>query len=685
MEINRRALKSVPFLPALGPARLGSSRRGSTMNVLIWSGLFLIIAVLAACSSPSANEPTPATQPPTQTPKRTAASTPKAIVQPTASREPGATGTPASVEIKRSKQFDDAPDRDLFRLTKELVPGTDYIPGTVPGNYAELIAGHTDTFWLIDLVNTKAYQSTFELVLVTPHAYWYVEEGLNYRLSDIERSADRFEEEIYPAVTQVFGTEWSPGIDNDPHLSILNARLNGVGGYFSSTDEYPASIRPHSNQRETIYVNARNVPPGGSDYDEVLAHELQHAIHWHADDSEETWVNEGLAELSTSIAIGTPLSIRQFLRGAATSMVNWPVTSVGALSNYGASSLFMHFFTEHYGGRSDLRPLLAQPEDGIAGIDGYLEELGYESRFQDVFREWSAANIIDGNGGDREGRLDYDELDIRASISQSIQGFEESRSEIPQYAVEYTELKSISEAFTLSFQGPSTVPLLPVDVGTAGCWWSNSGDSIDSTLVHRVELSPGSSAALEYEVWFEIEQDWDYVYVEVSVDGGQTWRIIETPATSPENPIGNGFGPGYTGVSGRWVKESIDLTPFTGQDTRVRLQYVTDDAINGIGACFRGLSIKNGGEAGGITAEDEGWEARGFVFTDNVVRQDFQVQLITLGEEARVRQMSLDAANAGELIVLPTQNGERLIVAVGALAEKTRQPASYTLRVSPAE
>ena len=67
------------------------------------------------------------------------------------------------------------------------------------------------------------------------------------------------------------------------------------------------------------------------------------------------------------------------------------------------------------------------------------------------------------------------------------------------------------------------------------------------------------------------------------------------------------------------------------------------------------------------------------------MRQDFQVQLITLGEEARVRQMSLDAANAGELIVLPTQNGERLIVAVGALAEKTRQPASYTLRVSPAE
>ena len=189
---------------------------------------------------------------------------------------------------------------------------------------------------------------------------------------------------------------------------------------------------------------------------------------------------------------------------------------------------------------------------------------------------------------------------------------------------------------------------------------------------------------MKYEVWFEIEEDWDYVYVEMSVDGGQNWRIIETPNTSSENPIGNGFGPGYTGRSGGWIQESVDLSPFARTGLWVRFQYVTDDALNASGACFRGLSIETDGETAAVIADDASWEAQGFVFTDNVVRQDFQVQLLTTGDEPNVRQIGLDANNAGELTVMPPKDGQRLIVAVGSMAEKTRQPAGYTLIVAPA-
>ena len=112
---------------------------------------------------------------------------------------------------------------------------------------------------------------------------------------------------------------------------------------------------------------------------------------------------------------------------------------------------------------------------------------------------------------------------------------------------------------------------------------------------------------------------------------------------------------------------------------------MTDDAINANGACFRDLSISIDGAAPGIAADDPDWEAQGFVFTDNVVRQEFQVQLITSGDEPQVRQVPLDANNAGEVTVLPPGDGERLIVAAAALAEKTRQPVSYTLSVAPAQ
>jgi hypothetical protein len=113
----------------------------------------------------------------------------------------------------------------------------------------------------------------------------------------------------------------------------------------------------------------------------------------------------------------------------------------------------------------------------------------------------------------------------------------------------------------------------------------------------------------------------------------------------------------------------------------VRFQYVTDDAVNAAGACFRKLSVP----AAGITANDDGWEAQGFVFTDNIVRQDFQVQVITVGDQPQVRQLALDADNTSELKLQPPGDGERLIIAVGSLAEKTREFASYSLSLSPVE
>ena len=107
---------------------------------------------------------------------------------------------------------------------------------------------------------------------------------------------------------------------------------------------------------------------------------------------------------------------------------------------------------------------------------------------------------------------------------------------------------------------------------------------------------------------------------------------------------------------------------------------MTDDAVNAIGACIRNLSIG----AAGIETDDQDWESNGFIFTNNLVRQRFQVQLITSGNEPQVQQIALEADNSAEIVLEPPAEGQKLIVAVGALAEKTREPANYTLTVTPA-
>ncbi|MCI0797980.1 MAG: immune inhibitor A [Chloroflexi bacterium] len=589
-------------------------------------------------------------------------------------------GSLAAIPNGPRSEFPDPPDADRYQLAAELVPGTPRdVPRVVDLASPDTIGvlGRKDTFWLVDLGALEMYQSEFELRLVTPHAYWYIEDGQSISQVDLERSASRFEEEIYPRVTGAFGKESSPGIDNDPHLNILNARLKSTGGYYSSGDEYPQSIVPFSNQREVIYINTQAYSMGTAAYLKVLAHELQHAVHWNQDPSEDTWINEGLSELAVAVAGYGANSIHRFLQSGPTSLVNWPVNPGQSLNSYGAASLFFHYLAEHYGPPEGLKLLVATPEDGVAGIDAFLQASGHSVTFRDVFRDWIVANFLDQD----KGVYGYSELDVGARVRKFIDRFGDFESEIPQYSVEYVELTSLTGPLSLRFRGQSVNTLLPVDLGSQNCWWSNAGDNINSTLTRTLDLRDLDRATLNYQVWYNLEAQWDYAYLEISTNDGRTWDILETPNTSPENPVGNSYGPGYTGDSLGWITESVDLTTYAGREVRLRFQYVTDDAINGVGLCLRQIFILESGPDSLI----HGWEPAGFVLTDNRVRQDFIVQVIEDAPEPRVRQMALDEANSGEMYIPAAEDRDRLVVVVAALAPKTRQPASYTLTVQPAK
>ena len=542
-----------------------------------------------------------------------------------------------------------------------------------------LSEGHRQSFQLVDLEEMERYSSEFELRLVTPNAYWFVEDGLKVDQEDIENSAAEFEDSIYPSVTGVFGTEWKPGIDGDPHLYVLNASLKMVGGYYSPADEYPQEIRPVSNEVEAIYINVRAFPPGSQIYNEVLAHELQHAIHWNADPSETTWVNEGLSELAVNIAGYPETSGLAYRRAGPTSLTVWPAGDVGGGENYGAAYLFMHYLTGQYGGRADLRPLLSQQLDGMEGVDVYLESLRYDARFTDVFRDWAIANLLD----EESGPYGYSGLDVAVPVYRGLDGGERLASSIPQFASEYIRLEPPDGPSVLSFSGEETAPLLPVDVGE-GCWWSNNGDDIDSTLTARADLRAIERATLDYQVWHAIEEDWDYVYLEISEDGGKSWQILETAHTSSGNPLSSAFGPGYTGNSGGWLRESVSLAQWAGSEVLIRFQYITDASLHDHGLCLRGLSVAGPtGEAAMVE-----WQPKGFAWTNNLVRQSFIVQVVYEGRDDadnRVLQMELDSANRGKLTLEPAPGLRRIVAVVQSMAPSTRMPANYAMSLDLAE
>ena len=609
----------------------------------------------------------------------TAVPSPSQLRQSTATLSPSGNVLATPVMLKWDN-VSDAPDRDLYRLAGELtLRGSQDIPRVVNPSPVAFSQGRKETFHLTDLFDLRVYQRPFELRLVSPTAYWWVEAGQNIQQRDLESAAATFEREIYPRVTSAFGKESSPGVDNDPHLNILHGNLTGVGGYFSGSDEYPQIVYPFSNQRESIYINTSSLRVGTSGYLAVLAHELQHAVHWNADRSEDTWVNEGLSELASSIAGYQPDSFSRYLLSPKTSLVNWPLDSRQTAPHYGGSYLFFQYLSEHYGNPGNLRPVVSEPEDSTKGIDAYLKALGSKAIFREVFRDWVVANLLDLDNS----KYGYKALAVQASAQHVLDASSRARelkSELPQYAVEYIELRSSKEPLRIRFRGAAEGSLLPVAVGEPGCWWSNSGDSIDSTLTRAVDLTGLKQATLKYQVWFQTEKGWDYGYVQISIDGGKSWQIIETPNTSAENPIGNSFGPGYTGNSSGWIAESIDLSPYAGTSILVRFQYITDDAINGAGFCWRRMSVAEAG----IQETVQGWQPGGFVLIDNRVQQDYIVQVIEVGKETKVSLMALDSSNSGEFVIMDPKELDRLVVAVAALAPKTLRPAPYTMTVEPA-
>ena len=175
--------------------------------------------------------------------------------------------------------------------------------------------------------------------------------------------------------------------------------------------------------------------------------------------------------------------------------------------------------------------------------------------------------------------------------------------------------------------GPvSGAELLPVAPRSGEAyWWSNDGDGIDTTLTRRFDLTGG-----------------------------------------------------WTG----WVDDSVDLTPYAGSEVLVRFEYVTDDAVNGRGLCLDDFAIDEIGWADDAES-DGGWEANGFARVNNLVPEEFLVQIVRKapGGTAEVTRLLLDGEADGEIRLadVNAEPGEQVAVIVSAVTREAGSAVRFLL------
>ncbi len=582
------------------------------------------------------------------------------------------------------------PPRDpveLYARLHGLDPAS--IPRVVNPTPPSYELGRVDTFWIGDQ-NTRTYHQTqATLRYVTPHSYWYVEQGRSISDGAIQHSADFFESRTYPTVHQYFGSEWTPGVDNDPHITILLARVPGVGAYFSSWDEYPRQVYEHSNEREMMDVNLDAMSPGTAQFDGVLAHEFQHMVHWNSNPNDETWVDEGCAELSTNLVLGDQtVGVNAFAAQPDTQLTAWSDQPGETGVHYEAAYLFMRYFIDRFGGPSILHDLIAQHARGTQLFDRYLEATGRDERFPDVFGDFAVANFLNDASVD-DGRYAEPSVAIHSRVGATLHpGDPPLEAQVHQFGTDYVELAGNGSDVSVDFSGHNQVRLVGTDP-TSGrfLWWSNRGDGMDSTLTRELDLTGVSSATLQFKAWYEIEKNYDYLYVMVSADGGRSWQVLPGTDTSSDNPTGNAVGPGYTGVSGGgdaavWTNQQVDLSAFAGKKILLRFEYVTDQAYNRSGAALDDIRVPEIGFSDDAE-QDTGWVANGFLRSDNHIPQTYQLRLIEWTDRGASVQSIPVADDGSAHIQVPSLGGTttRAVLAISGTAPATLEVAKYRLEV----
>ena len=575
------------------------------------------------------------------------------------------------------------PDRDQVALLERLKPAVGFAPALVATPSPRLV-GAVESFWVGDQDRNEHFLITATLRYVTPHAYFYVDNSQRYDENGLRNSAETFGSKTFPTNIRVFGDYWRPGLDGDHRVTILNTLTPGAGGYFSSADEYPLQVNRYSNQRRMIYVDIKSYPIGTARYDGVLAHELQHAIHWMADPGEDSWVNEGLSELAAQVN-GFPVGRAYAAFGAApdTQLNDWSDEHTDNTVHYGASYAFLAYFLQRFG-EPAIRELVADPAHGLDGFRGVLQHQSPAVTFDDVFRDWVVTNYVnDPVIGD--GRFGYVNLDLHAANTESLTTLPASiDGQVRQFASDYTEIRTASRQPTLYFTGTQQVSLTGAQAHSGQYfWWGNRGDSMDSRLTRELDLTGLAKATVSYWAWYDIEENWDYGYVEVSTDNGNRWTSLPAAHTTDLDPEGQNYGNGYTGQSGVWVADQVDLSPFAGGKVLLRFEYVTDDAVNNPGMAVDDVCLVETGQCD--DAETPGnWVAEGFVRVVAALPQLYAVQVIEFGDAIRIQQVPLNAQNRGQLALPFAANRlARAVVVVSGLTPVTTEPALYEMAIVP--
>jgi hypothetical protein len=504
----------------------------------------------------------------------------------------------------------------------------DVVPGlslnSVSGSYfltnftVRAIGEHIEV-WVQNLPNFPAGDPRNPVVVTDPQIAYLV---------------DQFDTNIYPKESQF----WRTPLERNGSDAILDDLLGLPADTYQSSDGQDRVIAMVSNVRDEAFFDptypvyiagffsptinayldrnvitidaydwANRVGPNSSPwrdadptndrpllYEGVFAHEYQHLLHADQNPGEESWVNEGLSDWTEwLVGYGIPDGHWDNAQShAENSLVIWEDQGpLEILADYGIAFLFMHYVYGRFG-EPVMQAIFQNQGFGIAGVNAALTSIGANTTFESLYHDFAIARLVLGKASGPTTGV-YAIPDIPSAVVLNSEAY--STPGAPPWGSDYLLFGDAKATKKILFNGQDlltrdtawTSVADPLDPD-GQVLWSGTGDEIDRFAIF--ETTGGGT--LDFDTLYDIEEQWDFGFVQVSTDDGATWTALTNDNTRADivaegyPAIKDQLGEGFTGLSGgdaTWVHESFDLSAYAGP-ILIGFRFMTDWGTNGNGA-----------------------------------------------------------------------------------------------------